>query len=587
MSEIRTVLYKVVVLEDGGVGKTSILMRYTEQKFDERYIMTIGSNFAVKSLYMENIKINLQIWDLAGQSHFSMMRHSFYRGAKGAIYVFDLSRRPTFEELVNWITEVEKVITPLFIIVGNKVDLEDRAVTEHEAQEFAQKIGALGYFETSAKMGENVEEVFHLLARVLLNPESYKVQRSYEPESSSQSIADQIPVPESLPGQVQKIEFDEEMQKEIKITVENILTSTPSLSEGFRILIAGDEEAQKPFLTQLFSVGSIEWPPQALDVLYGTIKYDIVLGRCGKQTFTIYLLSNLNKLTERQNLFFKACQNARALIIFYSNEKNELDFMITTISKIREKFPDLEIALIGKDPNFISFPEKKKLKKKYGLEFFESFDSAAPRVVVNILEDLEEEKEEAKYYLTQIEEIQEQIRNQKISPMLGVAMIQKIVESKEQMDIFDSDSSEGEISEPIEKACSEYFVYVSYSLKDLERFQIPKIVETLEKHPAIKKAIYWEKDSGIDIIEYMNKNLGKCNSFILFCSEHTTQSKAVETEWMAAYKEFQDGNTMLKIIPIFEKPEHIPFLLRRLVRVYYNQENLEKTVTDITNLMLK
>ena len=112
MSASKSFIYKICVVGDGGVGKTSMVLRYTEDSFKENYIMTIGSNFSTKTVELPEFpqyNIKLQIWDLAGQKHFSFVRPPFYRGATGIIYVFDLTRRSSFSNLLNWKTEVEKV----------------------------------------------------------------------------------------------------------------------------------------------------------------------------------------------------------------------------------------------------------------------------------------------------------------------------------------------------------------------------------------------------------------------------------------------------------------------------------------------
>jgi small GTP-binding protein len=155
---------------DGSVGKTSMVFQYSEQNFQERYIMTIGSNFAIKSLVLGDTKIKIQIWDLAGQKHFSFVRPPFYRGSSGTLYVFDLTRRQSFDNLMSWKEEVETVINKPSILIGNKNDLhEDRLITKEEAVSLANEMGALMYIETSAKTGENLDLAFLTLIKKILN----------------------------------------------------------------------------------------------------------------------------------------------------------------------------------------------------------------------------------------------------------------------------------------------------------------------------------------------------------------------------------------------------------------------------------
>jgi len=156
---------KVVVVGDGAVGKTSLIIRYTEGHFRESYIVTIGSGFAVKALNLGGTLVKLQLWDLAGQPHFSSVRPVFYRGSVGAILVYDVTRRETFENIPGWFREVTQVTGDLTsVLLANKVDLADqRVVSTEEGLAFAQKQG-WSYFETSAKDGRGVNEAFRHIA---------------------------------------------------------------------------------------------------------------------------------------------------------------------------------------------------------------------------------------------------------------------------------------------------------------------------------------------------------------------------------------------------------------------------------------
>ncbi|MHA1781902.1 MAG: Rab family GTPase, partial [Promethearchaeota archaeon] len=161
----KSFIFKICALGDGGVGKTSMVLRYCENKFKENYIMTIGSNFASKKVFLENypeFNVSLQIWDLAGQQHFSFVRPPFYRGASGLIYVFDLTRRSSFTNLANWKEEAVKVLGSHkpSVVVGNKLDLVkdgNREIGEKEGEALAKEFNALSYHETSAKENINIE----------------------------------------------------------------------------------------------------------------------------------------------------------------------------------------------------------------------------------------------------------------------------------------------------------------------------------------------------------------------------------------------------------------------------------------------
>ena len=161
----RQYVLKVCVVGDGAVGKTSLIIRYTEGHFRESYIMTVGTSFAVKELNFGDTLVRLQLWDLAGQPHFSSVRPVFYRGAAGVILVFDVTRRQTFDNIPGWYDEVSGVTGAVpSVLIANKVDLIDqRQVTTEEGMAYAQQLG-WGYFETSAKEGAGVTDAFRQIA---------------------------------------------------------------------------------------------------------------------------------------------------------------------------------------------------------------------------------------------------------------------------------------------------------------------------------------------------------------------------------------------------------------------------------------
>ncbi len=144
-----------------------MVLRYCENSFKENYIMTIGSNFSTKTVNLPDYPdfvVKLQLWDLAGQKHFSFVRPPFYRGAAGVVYVFDLTRRSSFQNMPNWKEEVEKVVgLKPSMLVGNKIDLVTegkREISSPEGEALMTEIGSLGYYETSAREGTNVDDLF-------------------------------------------------------------------------------------------------------------------------------------------------------------------------------------------------------------------------------------------------------------------------------------------------------------------------------------------------------------------------------------------------------------------------------------------
>ena len=172
--ELREILKKVVLLGDGGVGKTSLIARYVVDKFDDKYIATIGTKVSRKDIQVikPNLIINLRlmIWDVLGQKEYSKIRAASLSGAQGLILVGDLTRSETVDSLLEfWLKEAELVVgTVPTIVVGNKADLADKGqmiATALESQ--GQKLD----FPTclaSAKTGENVEGMFHTLGEMMV-----------------------------------------------------------------------------------------------------------------------------------------------------------------------------------------------------------------------------------------------------------------------------------------------------------------------------------------------------------------------------------------------------------------------------------
>lgn len=164
--------YKIVMLGDGAVGKTAMTTRFTQNFFDADYKRTIGSDFAIKRLTIDEIdaQVTLQVWDLAGQPRFESVRQGFYRGARGGLLLYDVTRRRTFLNIENWkeeaFTNLQKEI-PL-VLVANKVDLQDsRVITSEEGQEYAKENNFI-YVESSALTGENVEDAYVNLCKIMV-----------------------------------------------------------------------------------------------------------------------------------------------------------------------------------------------------------------------------------------------------------------------------------------------------------------------------------------------------------------------------------------------------------------------------------
>lgn len=174
MSSAYDFLFKIVVLGEGAVGKTAIVTRFSHGFFRTDYKTTIGSQFAVKNVDIikserEKTTVKLQIWDVAGQSRFQILRPMYYRGSSGGLLVYDVTRRRTFIVLEEWLEELRKALgkdIPL-ILVANKTDLPDRVVEPSEGREFADSHN-MPYIESSAKTGEGIVDIFEELAEVLV-----------------------------------------------------------------------------------------------------------------------------------------------------------------------------------------------------------------------------------------------------------------------------------------------------------------------------------------------------------------------------------------------------------------------------------
>lgn len=172
MAETYDYLFKFIVIGDTGTGKSCILRQFIEHKFNAESVHTIGVEFGSKTVEVgEGQSVKLQIWDTAGQERFRSVTRSYYRGAAGALLVYDITSRETFNHLPQWLADARTLASPdlVLILAGNKADLEeDREVTFMEASRFAQENDIL-FLETSALTGQNVEELFLKCSRTILS----------------------------------------------------------------------------------------------------------------------------------------------------------------------------------------------------------------------------------------------------------------------------------------------------------------------------------------------------------------------------------------------------------------------------------
>ncbi|MHA1145146.1 MAG: Rab family GTPase [Candidatus Helarchaeota archaeon] len=171
MEQKTNYTWKICVIGDPSVGKTTLMLRYTEQRFEQLYIPTVGCQVSQKFVSLSDKNIKLNIWDIAGQSKFAAFRKIFYEGAFGYILVFDTTNKQTLVNSLTWNKDYQKMNkskVKIGLLVGNKVDLESNLeVTKEEAEKYAKKM-SLDYVETSAKTGQNVDLMFQTIVQKIL-----------------------------------------------------------------------------------------------------------------------------------------------------------------------------------------------------------------------------------------------------------------------------------------------------------------------------------------------------------------------------------------------------------------------------------
>jgi len=165
---------KILIIGESGVGKSSLLLRFTDDQFDPEMAATIGVDFKVKVMDQQGNKVKLAIWDTAGQERFRTLTPSYYRGAQGAILVYDVSSRESFTKVEDWLNELETYSTNhdlIKMLVGNKCDKEvERMVTKEEGQKCARKYQMM-FIEASAKTKEGVHVAFEeLVEKIIQTP---------------------------------------------------------------------------------------------------------------------------------------------------------------------------------------------------------------------------------------------------------------------------------------------------------------------------------------------------------------------------------------------------------------------------------
>jgi small GTP-binding protein len=171
-SNDKEAFFKVLIIGDGAVGKTSICTHITTQEFFADYHLTVGCDFFIKRFYVNNISVTLQIFDVGGQDHFERMRSAFAGGAKGVFMAFDVTRRDSFYNLKHWLTTIKEEVEENAprVLISTKKDLQVEAeVWEDDIELLKTDLKIDAYFDTSSLTGDGVPEAFETMARLLLS----------------------------------------------------------------------------------------------------------------------------------------------------------------------------------------------------------------------------------------------------------------------------------------------------------------------------------------------------------------------------------------------------------------------------------
>lgn len=194
-------LFKFILIGDSGAGKSCVLLRFADDTFTESYITTIGVDFRFRTVKFDGKKVKLQIWDTAGQERFRTITSSYYRGADGIIVVYDTTDRDSFNNVNNWVKEVNRYASEstVKLLLGNKSDkTAERAVPTEEAKALATSLN-MHFIEASARNGTNVEEAFVTVAKALAEQRS-KEQTATQTAGPGQGARQAAPAGVQLDG---------------------------------------------------------------------------------------------------------------------------------------------------------------------------------------------------------------------------------------------------------------------------------------------------------------------------------------------------------------------------------------------------
>ncbi|XP_049280388.1 ras-related protein Rab-35 [Anopheles maculipalpis] len=181
-------LFKLLIIGDSGVGKSSLLIRFSDNTFSGSYITTIGVDFKIRTVVINGERVKLQIWDTAGQERFRTITNTYYRGTHGVIVVYDVTNGESFGNVKRWLQEIESncdIVNK--VLVGNKNDDPTRkVVTTEDAERFANQM-EIKLFETSAKDNINVEEMFLAITEQVLRHKK-QTQKQQQSETNNDTV---------------------------------------------------------------------------------------------------------------------------------------------------------------------------------------------------------------------------------------------------------------------------------------------------------------------------------------------------------------------------------------------------------------
>ena len=187
--------FKILTLGESGVGKTAILRRFVENKFEKHHLATIGIDYQTKTIKIKNKEIKLRIWDTAGQERYKHIVAQVYKGADGIMLVYDITDKISFSKITDWMEQINNNLSKNdigIVLIGNKSDIEDRMIKAEKGEEKAKEYG-IEYYETSALNGKGINEAFEGLAKQILK--NYKIKNN---DAGSRTISLQSSKPEDI-----------------------------------------------------------------------------------------------------------------------------------------------------------------------------------------------------------------------------------------------------------------------------------------------------------------------------------------------------------------------------------------------------